>query len=263
MRQIRTPSEQQAIAALCAILRNNGDTVEELPEYTDRPDAAIRFSGCIVAVECRTFTPERLLRLHGMDWPEGKPFQIYIPLEPHVWIREAIEAKAAKVPEYLARCGASSAWLILHSARGVFGHLSRNFEGGLSDLFHIGVWSFPHPFERIYLTGEDNLPPVCIFRTEDEQKLREKYANMRIKCIPIERHYIGQVTATAAPNGEGQITLDFNQVIERNILLQPLDIRFRADYSEIAKVTNAFVAQRTLPSLIYAEPVTPANLGNV
>ncbi len=256
MRPIRTPSEQHAISALCNTLRADGDEVEEILEVTDRPDAAIRFNGRVVAVECRTFTSERLLRLHGIDWPEGRIFQIYLPLEPHVWIRTAIEAKAEKVPEYLARCNAGTAWLILHSARGVFSHLSGLFECGLANLFHIGVWSLPHPFERIYLTGENDLPPVCIFRAEDQATYQEKYVNLRVKRIPIARHNFGQFTATEAPNGEGQITINFNQTFDRNILLQPLDHRFRADYTEIAKVENAFVAQQTLPSVIYAQPIT-------
>lgn len=258
MRPIRTPSEQHAISALCNTLQADGNEVEEIPEYTDRPDAAIRFNGRVVAVECRTFTSERLLRLHGIKQPEGRVFQIYIPVEPHVWIRNAIEAKANKVPEYLARCNADSAWLVLHSARGIFSGLSSLFEAGVADLFHIGVWSIPHPFERIYLTGEDDLPPVCIFRAEDKATHRDKYANMRIKCIPIIRKHFAQITATEGPNGEGQITMRFDQPIEQNFLLQPLDRRFRANYTEIAKVENAFVALQTLPSIILAQPIADA-----
>jgi len=255
MRTNRTPAELHAVSALCSALQEDGDTVEQMPGFTDRPDAAIRLNDHIVAVECTTFTSERLLRLHGIDMPEDKPFQIYVPLEPHMWLHEAIEAKAKKVPVYLTRCGAESAWLILHSARGLFQDLSELFNGIVATSFHIGVWSFPHPFERIYLTGEYNLPPVCIFRAENEATHRDKYAKVVIERIPIQWRYLWKVRATEAPNGQGRITLNFNQAIERRFLLQPLDRRFRADYTEITRVENALVAQQTLPSIIYAERV--------
>lgn len=255
MRPTRTPSEQHAISAIVAKLMADGHQVTELADITDRPDAALQVDGRIVAVECRTFTSERLLRLHGIDQPEGKIFQIYLPLEPHVWVQGAIEAKAAKVREYKERCGASAVWLVLHSARGIFNHLSAIFEQGLADLFYIAVCSRPHPFERIYLTGEYDLPPVCIFQPEESPIHRKKYQKMKVKRIPIERYFFSKVIAIEAPNGQGQITMNFDQTIEQNFLLQPLDKRFRIDYTEIASVQNAFIAQKSLPHLVYAEPI--------
>ena len=255
MRPARTPSEHHAITSLLALLALEGHNVREIPEFTDRPDAAFEVDDQRVAIECRTFASERVLKLHGVEMPDGKPFQIYLPLEPHVWVRDAIDAKSPKAAEYMARCQAQSIWLVLHSARRSFGHMARLFNEGLADLFHIAVWGTEHPFDRIFLTGEYDLAPICIYRTEDGPALREKYKDLTVKRIPIERHLFSHNLATEGPNGQGQITMNFNQTLERNFLLQPLDRRFRYDYTEIERVTNAFEALQTLPQLGYAQPV--------
>ena len=228
--------------------------MHEVPEITDRPDAALEIDSRLVAIECRTFASERILRLHGLDMPDGIPFQIYLPLEPHIWVRDSIDAKAPKAAEYMLRCQAQSIWLVLHSARGSFGHMAQLFNDGLEDLFYIAVWNSPHPFERIYLTGEFDLPPVCIFRAEDRVLLAEKYQALKVTRIPIERHLFSHNRATAGPNGMGQITMNFNQPLKQNFLLQPLDQRFEFDYQDIARVQNALEALQTLPQRIYAEP---------
>jgi hypothetical protein len=86
MRAERTPSEKHAIETLAHVLRAEGREVIEDPDWTDRPDALFVIDGRRVAIECRTFTSERLLKLHGLDMPDGRPHQIYIPFEPHMWI---------------------------------------------------------------------------------------------------------------------------------------------------------------------------------
>ena len=140
MRPYRTPGEEHAISSIVAALRNEGRTVEEIPGITDRPDAALLIDGILVAVECRTFTPERVLRLHGLDMPDGHFHQLYLPLEPHIWLATALSAKAQKIEEYKRRTGASNVWLIAHSVRGMFSQLASLYERGLEDLFHIAAF---------------------------------------------------------------------------------------------------------------------------
>jgi len=255
MRPLRTPSEQHAIDALKASLVAELHDVREIPEITDRPDAAFVVDGRTVAVECRTFTSERLLRLHGLNQPEGKVHQIYLPLEPHVWIREAILAKEPRIPEYAARCNASAVWLVTHSARGIFSQLTSLYAEGLSDLFHMAVTQTPHSFERIYITGEDDLPPVCIFSENDDLDQRLKYSKKNVICIPVRRHFFARVTATEGPNGQGQISIDLHQPDQVQILLQPLDRRFSVDYSQIRALPTEQVAQSGELSMLYAEPI--------
>lgn len=209
-----------------------------------------------VAIECRTFTSERLLRLHGLDQPNGKLFQAYVPLEPHIWLAEAIAAKEPKVAEYKKRADAESVWLVVHSARGNFSHLTSLFDNGFSDLFHIGAWQTPHSFERIYITGEYDLPPVCIYDRAEFVAKNEHFLKKRVLLIPVKLHLFGVSMATEGPNGEGQITLNLGQSEQKQFLLQPLDKRFRVDYSPITSRPSEEVALSSDLSMLYANPAT-------
>lgn len=255
MREERTPTEQHAIDSLVKALESEGFNVSQIPDITDRPDAALIVGGRTVAVECRTYTSEKVLQLHGIKIERDKPYQLYFPLEPHIWVKSAIEAKAKKVEDYIKRCNADACWLVLHSERGGFAQLGDMYSGELSKLFLYGAWSIKHSFERIYLTGEDGLPPVCLYNIEDDEIFRDKYSSIQIQRLPVQRFLFANVVATEGENGEGKITFNFNQKIIQNILLQPLDKRFKVDYSGIENIENAFISLQHLPGMIYAKPV--------
>lgn len=255
MRTTRTPSEQHAVTALLQFLREGGIDVCEIPEITDRPDAAFEFQGKRVAVECRTLTPERVLRMHGVERVEGRSYEIYIPEEPNLWIQRAIEAKQPRIADYKSRSGASECWLVVHSARGGFTNLGELYNSPNMVLFHMAVWQTPHSFDRIYLTGEYDLPPVCIFDRRNELALRPVYEKKKLICIRVRQQFMTYVTATAAPNGEGQISVNLSLPLLGRFHLQPLDKRFRVDYQAIMASRSGESVLASTPTVTYAEPI--------
>lgn len=238
MRAEQTPSEQHAIETLKQVLAAEGRKVLDL-NWPDRPDALLEIDGRRVAVECRTFTSERLLRLYGLDMPDGCTHQVYIPFEPHVWIAEATQSKASKVPEYLARTGAEACWLVLHAARGVFHRLVERYHYGAADFFRMGACQVPHDFERIYLTAEyadPPLPPVSLFSETDDIDDRARLQRMRVAEVPVERHWFGEAVAVEGPDGQAMVTLTLADPNQVRKFLQPLDRNLAVDYSQIEAV---------------------------
>jgi len=225
-----------------------------VPDITDRPDAALIIDGDLVAIECRTFTSERILRLHGADMPEGQMHQLYLPLEPHIWLGQAIAAKTKKIEDYLNRTGAASVWLIAHSARGMFSHLAELYEKGLADLFRIAAYQTPHGFQRIYLTGECDLQPTCIFNRDSEEAGQdwETYSRKQVISIPAAGYLFAKVTAIEGANGEGQISGSLFRPDQTRIYLQPLDRNHWIDYSELMSIPTEEVAESSSFSVLYS-----------
>lgn len=252
MRSQRTPHEDCAIAAVKALLDEQGHDVIEIPDITDKPDAALVVDGKTVALECRAYTPERLLRLHGLMKLPPAVHQVYVPLEPHLWIQRAVQDKAPKVEEYLERSGASVAWLVVHSA-GLFNFASL-YNEGFDWVFKLGACSIDHGFQRIYLTGDHQLAAVCLFSEHDDLEQRRALRGKRVTGVPVDLRRFGWDTATAAPNGEGQIVIDFKQAAPP-LMLQPLDRALRVDYSVLDGRTAAEIILD--PALAYLYTVEP------
>lgn len=245
--------------ALKSELLKNGHSVVEREDITDRPDAALEIDGTIAACECRVFTPERLLRLHGLKMVNGELYQIFLPIEPHKWIQDAIHAKNPLIPDYRDRCKADEVWLIVHTLRGMFHDLATLTSGPLADLFHIGVWQTPHSFNRIYVVGEEVLKPICIFSDKnDNTEARQKYAQMKILRLPVHIRFVGIITATQGPDGQGMITTPSMNQPHHTIKLQPLDRAFRVDYSRVTEVNFSNIGRGNTAPIMYAEPVSVA-----
>lgn len=260
MRDCRKHGEQYAIEEMLKALNKAGSIVTEIQGVTDRPDALFHVDGKKVAIECRTFTPERVLRLHGIKMVDGEQYQLYLPIEPYTWVRDAVEAKAKKVNEYIERSGADSCWLVLHSERGGFTNLGQMYHSDLSKLFEKGAWCSKHSFERVYLLGEDDLAPTCIYNVNNKKTDKVKYERLKIFKIPVIRYWFTKTKIKKGANGNNVVAWNFNQELKQNILLQPLDTNFKADYSEIECINNAFEAVKELPGMIIAEPTSDSNI---
>lgn len=117
MRSIRKLDEVAAISAVSRVLKESGAQVVDDPAFTDKPDWVFELDGVRVAAECICINLEKL-----MEWnnsrrrlQQEKCYEIIFPVEPHLWIKKAIEAKVDKVAEYTLRSKSKEAWLIAHS----------------------------------------------------------------------------------------------------------------------------------------------------
>ena len=131
MRNQRKPEEQIAINLVSAALREAGNEVIEDTNFCDKPDWVFSINGKRVAAECRLISIEKL-----MEWSNckrkmlpDKNYKITFPLEPHIWIKKAIEDKEGKISEYLNNSSSEEAWLITHS----------DFKAGIS-LYECNDW---------------------------------------------------------------------------------------------------------------------------
>lgn len=231
MRTERTAGELHAIDSVKKFCIANGFTVDEDVSITDRPDALLILSGRRIACECRIISPEKIMRLHGVKLREGEPYRIFLPLETHMWIRKAIEAKNPSVDAYKARANASEAWLILHAHGGFFHSLADSVGGRDFEVAKMAAHQISHLFDYILVVSSDG-EVACIYSAPESAYNREKYKNQHVNKIPVQIISMGIVTATAGPDGNGVITFDMNRA-HHLVKCQPLDKNFIVDYSNV------------------------------
>jgi hypothetical protein len=145
--------------------------------------------------------------------------------------------------------------MVVHTFRGIFSTLAVALTGPLADLFYVAAWQTEHSFDRIYVVGEADLMPVCIFNRSIADGQQEKYSKLRIISIPVSIQFFGVFTATEGPNGHGMITSPSLNSPDHRITLQPLDNRFRIDYSGLENLSFSNVGNgNTVPTLC-AKPI--------
>lgn len=244
MRPQRTPDEDQAISAVVAHLRASELHVNIDESITDRPDAVLVVNGERVALECRTFTPEKLIKEYKKDLVPDRNYQIFLPIEPHSWLGRAISEKNQKIDAYKLNGRASEAWLVVHSVRGPFSCLSEHFKPGLSALFFMSVFQTPHAFSRIYLSLGDEEPAICLYRA-DAQEERAMYEHKVVLSTPVLRYTVSRRKPKLMPDGTFSIVGNVFSEDEELVLLQPLDKSLRVDYEPLKSMPATEVARRT------------------
>jgi hypothetical protein len=157
MRSQPTLDETRVISQLKFALESIFDNVEQDASITDRPDSLFIIDGCRVACELRSITPERVLALHGLKLETDEVTQLAFPIEPHIWVSNAVLAKADRVAEYQRRADANEVWLILHGTSGPMGWELFTWQkvDSLKVLFEIGAQRFDHPFHRIIVVSDE------------------------------------------------------------------------------------------------------------
>lgn len=131
MRNQRTREEKVVINLVSEALRKGGHEVIEDTNFHDKPDWVFSLNGRRVAAECRLVSLQELMRWSNSKRtmiPE-KNYKIIFPIEPHLWIKKAIEDKKDKIPEYLKNSCAEEVWLITHA----------DFPAGLT-LYECSIW---------------------------------------------------------------------------------------------------------------------------
>ena len=232
MRPHRTPFEEAAVSKLLAALRNRNRNALIDPSISDVPDAVLIIDNERVAVECRTLTPEKVLRLHGLTLEEGQLHSVYIPLEPHAWIQRAVQDKNPRVQTYRERADSPTAALLLHSSqmfdRGLF-ETHRDFY--VAALVH-GLLQTTCKFD-VVLFSDDQSEEILQISSADSPLGLDPVAQEKIKIlrIPMVHIHFGRFTPTEGPDGKGQLTVGPLLVGgPREVRLQPLDRAFRVDY---------------------------------
>jgi hypothetical protein len=131
MRNQRTREEIAVINLVSETLRQAGHEVIEDTNFHDKPDWVFSLNGKRVAAECRLISLQELMKWSNSKRtmiPE-KNYKIIFPIEPHLWIKKAIEDKKDKIPEYLKNSSAEEVWLITHA----------DFTAGLT-LYECSIW---------------------------------------------------------------------------------------------------------------------------
>jgi hypothetical protein len=234
MRSQPTFDETRVLAQLKFALETLFDIVEQDPSITDRPDSVFVIDGCRIACELRSITPERILALHGLKMDTGDVTQLAFPIEPHVWVGKAVQAKADQVDEYKRRGNAVDVWLILHGTSGRMGWNLFTSEklDGLKILFEMGAQSVDHAFQKIVVVSDDgSVLEIYDRATAETERLR--LAKLTIQKLPVNIVFFAQVMVMESEiPGQKKVSVCLNDPKTRKTL-QPLDKRFRADYSAL------------------------------
>ncbi len=87
------------------------------PTLTDKPDWVFDLDGNRIGAELTCLTVERVIKWSRTTKPKNltKPTAVTYFLEPHWWVRKAIEAKRNQANLYRQRASTETAWLVVHS----------------------------------------------------------------------------------------------------------------------------------------------------
>lgn len=243
MRPDRKYVEQRALSLFSSALIERGIPPIHAQEITDAPDALFLVQGQRVAVECRYLSHPKLLRLLGpVDWPADKVYEVFLPREPHLWVRDAILEKNPKIPAYKARTGAKQAWLLLHSA--IPHKILRPDRWVGSDFFQLlchGAHITQHEFDQIWvaeLSGDTPIatpifgPGVTTPCLTFDEYLRGQAA------YPIDHFRFVKPMIREGADGAKRIEVNLNDLVSEPVCLEPLDSRHSVDYAAILANTT-------------------------
>lgn len=243
MRSIRKPVELAAIDLFARALQTAGVPPIYAPAISDRPDALFLVNGRPVAVECRYVSHPQLVRLLAPNnWPADRVYEVFLPIEPHLWVRDAIAEKDRSVAAYLQRTGADAAWLLLHSS---YQHeiLREGRREGTEffELLRLGAHLAPHSFEQVWIAevATDRPQAVCIFKAGDARPdvsvatFREKHTP-----YPLDHHWFANATVLSNDGVEKHVTVNLNELAATPVCLQPLEDGFDIDYGPILADPN-------------------------
>ena len=254
MRKVRKTSEQRAIVALKELLVSRGKMVSEDESFIDNPDAVLEIDGVRVAVECTIMSPEKVMEYHGIRREKGKLNQLFLPQEPHMWLKKAIESKQDKIQQYIQSSLAEQVWLIAHngSATGIeVGELESTWE---VVGYAYGAYITENSFDRIYVVDDLKNDIVCVYSREKGYCVKEiaDIAFPPENKIPVSILFFGDLVVQILENGKKGIRADLNNPGKR-LCLQPIDAEYSVDYSGVESLSFANIGHgKNPPPLIYA-----------
>jgi len=221
MRSKRTREEQISINLVSKALKKPGKEVIEDANFHDKPDWVFSLDGMRVAAECRLVSIQELMRWNNRkrDLLPEKNYKITFPIEPHLWIRKAIEDKASKIPEYLKNSQAEEAWLIVHS----------DFTPGMAlyechdwmlELMRLAAAATVSKFQSVWFVH----PEVGANKLWDKNELRGEFPSLDISEGNYPTQSYMKLIATFRDE-DLLVSVGPENTIE-SITLQPLDERY-------------------------------------
>ena len=157
MRTEPTDAEKMSLAALKQAFINQGHAVEAVHrEVEDKPDALLCVGSVLVACECIQIPPSYIFQhLHkqypAAAWKGKSVLSLVWPNEPHQWVAEAIQKKAALHSTYLAATSANDSWLLVHTPVEANQALLDGSQEWTQWAVRHGAKMASHPFSQIFL----------------------------------------------------------------------------------------------------------------
>jgi hypothetical protein len=257
MRSSWTTSERLALYALARALRSRGIEPRHDPSITDRPDAVFIVEGRRAAVECRYITRSEILeRFNSRGQRLGVIYEIIVPREPHLWVKEAIEKKNCKVRQYLSAGTAEEAWLLVHNgSTDRFLGPDKDPSGQASDLLRLGGFMVGHDFTRVWFADLTDLqaPATELFgpglmRPDVDPDAYVK--SFLRRGAPVDLYWQGLLPAPQrGADGRASVLVNLNNAIP--IGLPFLDQRYKIDYSRHFANPNRNANRKDLAATVW------------
>lgn len=243
MRPVRKPVETYVLSLFAKALAARGIPPIHAPEITDSPDALFAIDGVPVAIELRYAShPELLKLLAGPEWPPDTVYEVFLPLEPHLWVRDAIRDKNKHVQKYKSRTGAKESWLLLHSTGNqAIIRDDRPIGSEILELFRLGAYLETHAFDQIWLVEvvgpHEGAVPIFGPGIERPTVSAEAFVQARMP-YPMDRYWFSNAVVKDDGKGGQKLVINTNNLAAKPVCLQPIDSRFSIDYPAILSVPN-------------------------
>ncbi|PSB24515.1 hypothetical protein [Stenomitos frigidus] len=224
MRNQRTREEQIVINLVHDALCETGNEVIEDAKFHDKPDWVFSLNGKRVAAECRLIGLQELMKWSNCK-REMKPdrnYKITFPLEPHLWMKKAIEDKEGKVTEYLHNSGSEEAWLITHSDFKV-GICLYECDSRMLELMKSSAAAIGSRFSNVWFVH----PEAGVNRLWGNSEPKVDFPSLDVSSgyYPTASYMMVEGTLT---NAGWAVSVGTENTIE-HITLQPLDTRYKIE----------------------------------
>lgn len=243
MRPARKPVETHVLSLFAKALLARGIAPIHALGVTDSPDALFAIDGAPVAVELRYAShPELLKLLAGPDWPPDTVYEVFLPLEPHLWVRDAIRDKEKHVQKYKSRTGAKEAWLLLHSTGNqAIIRDDRPIGSEVFELFRLGAYIEPHSFDQVWLVEvvgpHQRAVPIFGPGLSAPTVSPDQFVQARFP-YPMDRYWFSNALVKDDGKGGQKLEINTNNLVANPVCIQPIDPRFSIDYQAILSVPN-------------------------
>lgn len=237
MRDIHTPEETLAVAALGEYIKNEGyaDPVP-LDGWTDKPDCIFTTNRGRIACEIATLLPDTIIHWYFKKHPElpaGTAREIVLPREPHQWAMRIVKDKNSKFGSYRDRSKTRNIWLLLHASNKASNILRPASKEDL-DLMKCGVALTKHKFKRVlFYDGIEKVTELYNHKWDIDARinysLESGYPTYVIREVSMG-HFAGIPEGTYS-----EIKVDFNELETGDqIIAPPLDPRYSKNKPNIA-----------------------------
>lgn len=238
MRKQWTKAERISLSMLDRLLTTQGTRPMYCPDIVDSPDALFLIGGEKVAIECRYVTSENLMKFMGRFPKKDSVYEVVLPREPHLWVKDAIEDKNRKIEKYMANTGSTEAWLLLHSSP--YHSILTNGDNDTitRTLLTVGTYLVKHHFTRIWFAELSNSSSelIEIFGPGIAKPSLDwdEYVATFTPDYPHDTYWFSPTTVQENDEVGKHTNINLNNLGGKPIGLQPLDPKYKLDYSYLS-----------------------------